>query len=70
MILNLMPKKGKRDRRFSESTIYSYLGMNSNYSLFLQRISASRAVCLFGSSTEIFKAGILARLAASWLFTL
>lgn len=45
-ILNLMSKKtfwefSKRDKRFLESAIYSYLGMNSNYSLFLQRISAS-----------------------------
>ena len=50
-ILNLMMKKvfwdeklGRLDRRFSQSTIYSYLKVNSNYSWFLHRSSASRAV--------------------------
>ena len=35
---------GRRDWRFSQNTIYSYLKMNLNYSWFLHRTSASRVV--------------------------
>ena len=37
-------KLGRRDGRFLWSTIYSYLGVNSNYLWFLHITSASRAV--------------------------
>ena len=50
-ILNLMLQKtfldkklGRRDWRFSQNTICSYLKMNLNYSWFLHRTSASRVV--------------------------
>ena len=53
IILNLFSKKvfsyeklASKDRRFSESTKYSFLGMNSNYRWFFQRTSTSRAVIL------------------------
>ena len=76
-ILNLMMKKvfwdeklGRLDRRFSQSTKYSYLKVNSNDSWFLHRSSVSRAVMPIWFEYWDVQAGILARFTMPWLLTL